>query len=96
MNKIEIAIPKYYDEKSAEKAIYSLLNKTSEIEKHCEEIADEYGIEFSTGDYGTGRTYHPVGYECSEWFAHHIENNGGRVENGIVTVGAWVSSSEMC
>ncbi|ADO19483.1 hypothetical protein CJ20_218 [Escherichia phage CJ20] len=96
MNKIEIAIPKYYDEKSAEKAIYSLLNKTSEIEKHCEEIADEYGIQFGTGDYGSGRTYYPVGYECSQWFKNEIENNGGEVENGVVTVGAWVSSSAMC
>lgn len=96
MNKIEIAIPEYNDEKSAEKAIYDLLSKVDTIESKCEEIADKYGIEFGTGDYGTGRTYHPVGYECSEWFTHHIEANGGRVENGVVTVGAWVSSSEMC
>ncbi|QHR72536.1 hypothetical protein [Escherichia phage CLB_P2] len=96
MNKIEIEIPEYNDEKSAEKAIYALLGKVDIIESKCEAIADKYGIQFGTGDYGSGRTYYPVGYECSQWFKDEIENNGGEVENGVVTVGAWVSSSAMC
>ncbi|QJA42662.1 hypothetical protein [Enterobacteria phage vB_EcoM_IME540] len=96
MNKIEIEIPEYNSALSAEKAIYDLLGKVGTIESKCEEIADEYGIEFSTGGYGSGRTYYPVGYECSQWFKDEIENNGGEVENGVVTVGAWVSSSAMC
>lgn len=97
MNKIEIAIPEYNDVKSASDAISKLLRAQDHIENEATIIADKYGVSFDVGEYGSGRTYYPVGYECSRWMRDEIENNGGEVdENGIITSGAWVSSSQMC
>ena len=97
MNKIEIEIPEYNDVQTATDAISKLLRAQDHIENEATIIADKYGVSFDVGEYGSGRTYYPVGYECSRWMRDEIENKGGEVdENGIVTSGAWVSSSEMC
>ncbi|QEG12616.1 hypothetical protein POTTS_4 [Klebsiella phage vB_KpnM_Potts1] len=94
----EVEVPEYNDYKSARAAIDAIMGLVDDIEAEAENIADEMGVSFSTGDYGNGRTYHPKGtnaedngleYYCS---CYDVELD----ENGLTTEGAWVSSSDMC
>lgn len=94
MNKvIQIEIPEYSDRKSAAAAIAKLLERSEEIEQAAEIIADEHCLTFNTGDYGSGRTYYPVGYDA-HWLVGY---DGVEVdENEKLVEGVWLSSSDMC
>jgi hypothetical protein len=66
----------------------------SRVLSKAESIADEHGVSFSYGDYGSGKTYYPKGtpehdipWDCED---------EASIENGYSTCGIWVSSSEMC
>ncbi|QGZ15154.1 hypothetical protein [Klebsiella phage PhiKpNIH-6] len=94
----EVEVPEYNDYKSAREAIKAVMGLTEQIEAEAEAIADEMGVSFSTGDYGNGRTYHPKGTNAEdnglEFYCREYEVDLD--ENGNMTEGAWVSSSEMC
>lgn len=94
MNKvIQIEIPEYNDRKSAAAAIAKLLERAEQVEQAAEIIADEHCLTFNTGDYGSGRTYYPAGYNGS-WLEGHegVELD----EENKLTEGVWLSSSDMC
>lgn len=59
----------------------------------AEDIADEWGVSFYVGEYGTnGRTYVPnnEGYRiANQWEASHVEGETGRPYG-------WYSSSSTC
>lgn len=80
--------------KEADDAICELLNATDVGENIAEELADKFGIQFSTGDYGNGRTYYPVGTEKG-WTTRE-RYYGDYDENDQTTEGFWVSSSDQC
>lgn len=94
----EVEVPEYNDYKSARAAIDAIMGLIDHIEAEAENIADEMGVSFSTGDYGNGRTYHPKGTNAEdnglEYYCSYYDVELD--ENGLTTEGAWVSSSEMC
>ena len=90
-----IEIKKPTNEKEAEEAIAELLNLADNGETEAETIADEFKIKFSTGDYGSGRTYYPPGsLSKSSWSSDYYY--GSYDEDGMNTDGYWVSSSDQC
>ncbi|AVR55320.1 hypothetical protein PSH1140_115 [Enterobacter phage myPSH1140] len=94
MNKvIQIEIPEYNDRKSAAAAIAKLLERSEEIERAAEIIADEHCVTFDVGEYGNGRTYYPAGHDA-HWLVeyHDLEVD----ENNKLIEGVWLSSSDMC
>lgn len=93
---IETKVPVAKDAQSAAKAIEALLNSVDEYK--ATKIADEYGICAYRGEYGNGETYYPKGTNAEEnYIDRYAEENGIDIdENGNITEGFWVSSSEMC
>lgn len=94
----EVEVPEYNDYKSAREAISKIMGLVDDIEAEAENIADEMGVSFSTGDYGNGRTYHPKGTNAEdnglEYYCNDYDVDLD--ENGNMTEGHWVSSSDMC
>ncbi|QPI13991.1 hypothetical protein MYO4S_00240 [Serratia phage 4S] len=83
------------NEKEAEEAIAQLLSMGDTAERHAESLADKFKVEFSTGDYGSGRTYYPAGTEQKG--AWGLDNYYGSFDaEGFNTEGYWVSSSDQC
>lgn len=92
MKQIVIEIPEYKDYKSARAAIDFILGEADKIEAEACEIADRFGVEFYTSDYGSGRTYYPKGSTQSD-----ADWNGWDVDDeGKLTEGVWQSSSDQC
>lgn len=59
-------------------------------------LADEGGVQAYWGEYGeNGQTYYPKGTDINDaylgWRGSEYAD-----ENGILTEGIWISSSEMC
>lgn len=81
--------------KEAREAIDSLITASERmIDVEAVAIADKFGIEISVGDYGSGRTYYPVGTDSTE--LNYSNYYGGFDENNKSTEGYWMSSSETC
>lgn len=83
------------DKDDARKAINDLIAKADAlVHSEATAIADEYGVEFSFGEYGSGATYHPTGTDKDDlrWSNYY----GGYDENEKSTEGYWMSSSETC
>lgn len=81
--------------KEAEEAIAELMTLGDTAEGYAEEIADQFKVEFQTGDYGSGRTYYPAGTQHKgNW---GLDNYYGSFdEEDMNTEGYWVSSSDQC
>ena len=86
--------------KQIEKEIREKVSKGEDfIEKLKDEIAelaDKGGVTAYWGEYGTsGETYYPKGTDVE---AHYIGWQASQYadDNGILTEGLWISSSEMC
>lgn len=88
------------DKKEIEKLIRE---KTAAAEAYAEavkeevaELADQAGVQAYWGEYGeNGQTYYPKGTNINdEYLGWRGSDNAD--ENGILTQGIWISSSEMC
>lgn len=84
------------------KEIRALIEKkTKEVEEIIENVkdeiaalADEGGVLAYWGEYGSGETYYPKGTDVEKYYiSWHSEHYS---ENGKLTQGLWISSSEMC
>lgn len=94
---VQIEIPAHTDYASGYKAINEIMAATDEVEAAAMKIADLYGIQFSTGDYGNGRTYYPKGSNSDEYgLEYHCSCEGVPIVDGKLAEGIWMSSSEMC
>lgn len=65
------------------------------IKDEIAELADQAGVQAYWGEYGSGETYYPVGTDVEEayigWQASQYAD-----ENGKLTEGLWIASSELC
>lgn len=93
---IEIKIPVVTNAQQASEVIKKLLEPIDEA--RAEALADEYGICAYKGEYGCGQTYYPKGTNVEDNYLENIVHTYdiGVDENGEITEGVWVSSSEMC
>ncbi|UTY64375.1 hypothetical protein ENTB45_194 [Enterobacter phage Entb_45] len=96
MEIIETRIPLVTDATSARKAIEALLEPVDE--GRAEQLMDQYGISMSRGDYGNGETYYPKGTNAEDNYIEYACRTMDYEldENGNLTEGVWISSSEMC
>lgn len=87
------------DKKQIEKEIRE---KVSEGEAFIEKLKDEIaelaekgGVTAYWGEYGSGETYYPKGTDVEK---HYIGWHASQYadDNGILTEGLWIASSEMC
>lgn len=92
MAQIVIDVPDCNDAKSARAAIGIILAGTDKLEDAATELADKFGVEFYTGDYGNGRTYYPKGSHQSDanWNGWETDDEGN------LAYGVWQSSSDNC
>lgn len=87
---------KISSQEEAQKAINKLVDLADNlIENEATTIADKFGLNFSVGDYGSGRTYHPKGTDKSEMKYYDSYNYGYDID-GKTLFGHWISSSENC
>lgn len=93
---IEITIPKVTNAATARKVIEKLLEPIDQ--SRAEALMDEYGIQYSRGEYGSGETYYPKGTNAADACIEYSCNcDGVKInEDGTIPYGIWVSSSEMC
>lgn len=96
MEIIETRIPLVTDVASARKAIEVLLEPVDEA--RAEALMDKYNISMSRGDYGNGEPYYPKGTNAEDNYIEYAcrTMDYGLDENGNLTEGVWISSSEMC
>ena len=82
--------------KEASDAIQALISEGERlIDVEATRIADAFGVEFSVGDYGSGRTYNPKGTPEDD-LSYVYSYYDGFDEEGKSLSGHWVSSSETC
>lgn len=100
LNLIAEAEEKKMEQRNYDKEIHELTKAAEEyvetVKDQIAALADEGGVQAYWGEYGeNGQTYYPKGTDIEEYYLGWRASEYAD-EEGKLTQGIWVSSSEMC